>query len=161
MCMCIFNCLRYCQAQLVQAPIYPYLRPTAKHPPLLTEMQLPPNYSPCPSLWLFAAQSPPSDHRRMEKIVSFPSWKPFPLYLAWSFGGTGRVHPMASGYTTFPAVSAQAHLALLPFPRLSYTSPWVGNAHSPSKGCLYVRDSDFLIPESQTDPSVSFSLIAL
>lgn len=38
--------LRYCRAQSVQAPIHLFLRPAAKPPRLLTEVPVPPNYSP-------------------------------------------------------------------------------------------------------------------
>lgn len=125
------------------------LCPTTKPSPSLIQMAVSPDCSFFPSPRLFPAQSPPSDHPEMEKSLLFPFWKPFPLYLEWSFGWAGRAHPAASSHIALPAVGALAHPVLLPFHRLSYAGPCLGDAYCFSEACLDVLDS-----ESLSDPWV-------
>lgn len=138
------------------------LCPTTTPPSSLIQMAVSPDCSSRPCPHLFPAQSPPSDHPEMEKILSFPFWKPFPLYLGWVLGWAGRVYPAASGHITFPVVDALSYPALLPFPRLSTLAPVCVMPILPQRLVLMLwSHRAFLIPETETEPRVLSSLITL
>lgn len=137
------------------------LCPTTTPPLSLIQMAMSPDCSSRPCPHLFLAQSPSSNHPEMEKILSFPFWKPFPLYLGWILGWAGRVFLQLLVISLFLSWCYEIS-NLLHFPRLSTLTPVCLMPILPQRLVLMLcSQKAFLIPETKTDLSVLSSFITL